>query len=185
MEWNLSRKLHTIVSDNAANIALAIRLTGKNQFGCVAHTLNLVVQDGLNLISPLQDKVKRIVGHFHRSTVAAAKFLDLQIQMRPQEVPLKLIMDVPTRWNSTYHMFERMCHIQEPLEAVIAVLHAGIDGLTSDDWTTLKEFCHTLEPFHEITKELSFESFRIKGKKSYLNSSYHQHNNATHRVRIK
>lgn len=68
LEWDLSRKLHTIVSDNAANIALAIKLTGKNQFGCVAHTLNLVVQDGLFQISLLQNTVKRIVGHFHRST---------------------------------------------------------------------------------------------------------------------
>lgn len=157
MDFDISRKVHTIVSDNAPNITKAIKLTGKNHLPCVAHTLNLVVQDAIELIQPLHTKVKGIVKHFHRSTVAAAKLAELQKILLPHNVPLKLIMDVLTRWNSTYHMFSRICAIQEPLEATIAVLHADIDGLTNEDWLTLKQFCIALEPFHQITEELSAE----------------------------
>lgn len=46
-DWGLERKVHTIVSDNAANIVRAIMLTGFNHIPCVAHTINLVVQDAL------------------------------------------------------------------------------------------------------------------------------------------
>lgn len=100
--FDISRKVHTIISDNAANIAKAITLTGKNHLPCVAHTLNLVVTDAIEDIRTLHLKVKNIVQHFHRSTVAAAKLIDFQKHMRPQQVPLKLIMDVTMEFDVPY-----------------------------------------------------------------------------------
>ena len=40
---------------------------------CFAHILNLVVQNGVKIVKPLQEKVKAIVEHFCRSTVATDK----------------------------------------------------------------------------------------------------------------
>lgn len=48
---------------------------------CFAHTLNLVVQNGVKVVKPLQEKVKAIVERFRRSTVATDKLQSLQRQM--------------------------------------------------------------------------------------------------------
>lgn len=156
-DWNISRKVHAIVSDNAANIGKAVQLTGWPHLGCVAHTLNLVVQNAVLTIKPLQLKLKAIVGHFHRSTVAAQRFKEMQRSMKPENEPLKLINDVETRWNSTYSMIERICLLQEPLEAAIAVLHADLKAIEADEWVQLKAFCLILKPVLQVTAELSAE----------------------------
>lgn len=114
-DWGISRKIQAVVSDNTANIVRAVMLTGWNHLGCMAHKLNLVVQSAVLKIKPLQTKIKSIVEHFHRSTVAAEKLKEMQKNMKPEKEPLKLIMDVATRWNSTYYMIERVCCIQEPI----------------------------------------------------------------------
>ena len=104
----------------------------------------------------LQSKVKAIVEYFHRCTVGSAKFSSIQAQMITGE-PLKLKMDVVTRWDSIYHMFQRMCELQEPLNATLGVLNNPVEPLNDADWKNLKSFCTILKPFHETTEEMSAE----------------------------
>lgn len=103
-EWKIEKKICAVVTDNAANIKAAIRLTGWAHLPCFAHTLNLVIQSSLKEITDVQLKVKSIVEYFHRSTNAMEKLNVLQRQMNASETPLKLKMDVATRWNSTYYI---------------------------------------------------------------------------------
>lgn len=163
-DWKIDRKINAIVSDNANNIVAAVGLTGWTHIPCVAHSLNLVVQSGLKSITSIHDKVKAIVAHFHRSTVASEKLKELQLQMNPNAIPLKLKMDVCTRWNSTFVMFERLCAVQEPLEAAIGVLHVPTGTLDETEWTTLRELSMLLQPFETATQHLSAEK-NIAGSK--------------------
>ena len=164
-EWELETKLVAIVTDNAANVTAAIRQLQQSDNGfrnvkhlpCFAHTLNLVVQQAVQAINELKTKVKTIVGYFHQSTVAAAKLEELQVQMKPNQGPLKLKNDVVTRWNSTLHMCQRVCELQEPLNATIAVLMNPVDGLTPEEWQSLKEIAVILQPFDAVTTEISAE----------------------------
>ena len=157
-EWGLCDKVQAIVTDSAANISAAVRLTGYTHLFCFAHILNLVVQNGIKVLQPIQTKVKAIVEYFHRSTVGTEKLIALQRQLRPQQHnAVKLKNDVVTRWNSTYDMFRRICEIQEPVDAAIAVLQKPVEGLTSEEWSTLKEVCKVLKPFESVTKEMSSE----------------------------
>ena len=94
----------------------AVKLAKFKHFPCFAHTLNLVVQKGIQKLKTLQQKIKAIIEHFRRSTTAAEKFTSLQLQINPDKPALKLKNDVLTRWNSTYEMFERIANVQEPLE---------------------------------------------------------------------
>jgi hypothetical protein len=77
--FNLSDRMLAVVTDNAANIKSAVssELQWKH-LGCCAHSLNLVVQDSLKIVKPIQEKVKVVVAHFKRSTAASQKLLTFQ-----------------------------------------------------------------------------------------------------------
>lgn len=77
--------------------------------GCVAHTMQLVVNEGLLLQRPVADAVasrRQIVGHFKHSPLAYSRLQDIQLEMNMQ--PKRLQQDVKTRWNSTYFMIESL-----------------------------------------------------------------------------
>jgi hypothetical protein len=57
-DWEIREKVVAVVTDNAANITAAVRLTGFKHLPCFAHTLNLVVQQAVHSIEPLKVKVK-------------------------------------------------------------------------------------------------------------------------------
>ena len=100
-KWNLKDKVNFAVSYNGPNIVQAIKdhLEIKH-FGCFAHTLNLIVENALKLQQPLLDKIKKIVGHFRRSTVSSERLTKYQIQQNLQ--PKRLVQHVETRWNSVF-----------------------------------------------------------------------------------
>nr|CAI5851084.1 unnamed protein product [Callosobruchus analis] len=56
-KWNLEGKILIVISDNAANMKKAINdeLPLKN-FGCYAHTINLIAQDSLKATECILDK---------------------------------------------------------------------------------------------------------------------------------
>lgn len=139
-EWDIKEKVFTVTTDNAANMKAAIRLTEWGHIGCFAHTINLIVQSGLESseVSPLRKKIKNIVEYFHRSTKANNKFLEIQKQMKEIVTPLKLKNDVITRWNSTYFMFERLLKVREPLTATLGILNGQVECLTEIEWESLK-----------------------------------------------
>ena len=153
----MENKVVLIVTDNAANIVNAVKLAKFKHLPCFAHTLNLVVQKGIQKLKTLRQKVKANIEHFHRSTVAAEKFASLQSQINPDKPALKLKNDVLTRWNSTYEMFERIANVQEPLEATLGVLHNPVENLSPEEWQTLPKICNVLKPFDLVTKEICAE----------------------------
>ncbi|KAF3781004.1 putative AC transposase [Nymphaea thermarum] len=73
---------------------------------CCAHILNIMVQDGLSAIKDEIISIRETVKYLKVSSsrlhgfAAAARELDLSTSK-------KLMLDVPTRWNSTYFMLER------------------------------------------------------------------------------
>lgn len=71
-EWNITNKIVTIVSDSEANIKNAINEhLKKYHHPCVAHTLNLSVNDAINKNTELFQVLKTcraIVGHFKHSS---------------------------------------------------------------------------------------------------------------------
>lgn len=66
-EWNITNKVKLVLSDNAANIVAALRLSDWSSMGCNAHKLNLIVQNALKLthVAQLRNKVTTI--HFQKA----------------------------------------------------------------------------------------------------------------------
>ncbi|CAK1599122.1 unnamed protein product [Parnassius mnemosyne] len=158
-EWNVTNKINFIVSDNAANVKKAIADIGWKHYGCYGHTLNLIVEDALNLVKASLDKVKTIVRHFKTSTAALEKLLKAQLQEKPDIVPKRLIQEVPTRWNSTFAMLQRFVELENQICATVAILRKDLPILTVEEWALFHELCKVLKPFDEATKAMSGEDY--------------------------
>jgi hypothetical protein len=66
-KWNLCEKVFTITTDNAANMKKAILvMNGIEWQGCSAHTLQLIIGNGLIPIKPLIARAKRLIEFFIR-----------------------------------------------------------------------------------------------------------------------
>lgn len=108
-DWGLpSNPNPPIVTDNASNMDKAgIMFKTECHIKCYAHTLNLAVQKSLKVkqVSHILSRMRKIVAFFHQSSVATAK---LREQADILQLPAhKLLIDVPTRWNSAYDMVSR------------------------------------------------------------------------------
>ena len=69
-EWGLREKVHIITTDNGANMKKAIIEMNKVASNikwqpCVAHTLQLVVEKGLNPVKLLVLRAKRLIDFFY------------------------------------------------------------------------------------------------------------------------
>ena len=120
--WKLSKfdVLPALTTDNASNIMNAGKLANiEIHIRCFAHTLNLATQRGLKIqqVAKINTKIRRVVAFFHRSNIASALLKHKQILLELPEH--KLIIDVSTRWNSTYDMITRYIEQQNAVEAVL------------------------------------------------------------------
>lgn len=124
-EWNISDKISAIVHDNGANIAHVAEIvnTEYTDVSCAAHTLQLVINKAMGTdktdsqapISKLVNAASRLVGHFSHSALATSElkkkqkhFESAKDETGVEEEPLSLIQYCRTRWNSIYHMLERL-----------------------------------------------------------------------------
>ncbi len=72
-DWGIpTAKISGCVRDNAANAVNGLFLTGWPHIGCVAHTLQLCINSGLDIaaINQMTAASRKIIGHFKHSVVA-------------------------------------------------------------------------------------------------------------------
>jgi len=72
---------------------------------CCAHILNLIVKDGLDVISDAIEKVHDVVAFWIATPKKVEKFEDACRYFKIGGGK-KLVLDCTTRWNSTYEMLE-------------------------------------------------------------------------------
>ena len=109
---------------------------------CFAHTLQLVVKDGLNK-ADIFSKVSTIISHVRKSTVAT----DVLIGEN------RLQSSVPTRWNSQLIMIKSILKVdQDKLNALDTAKLAAYER------NTLRDFVEILSPFEEATDIAQIEN---------------------------
>ncbi|KAK7162496.1 hypothetical protein R3I93_006724 [Phoxinus phoxinus] len=113
-------------------------------------------------MKPTVDKVKAAVEYFHMSTVGAEKLKSTQRQMGMPE--LRPEQDCPTRWNSTFYMLKRFLESKDAIISTLAIVSAPVDPLTQEEWEVVEEVCRVLEPFEQVTVEISGESYVTASK---------------------
>ena len=151
--WEIPRdKVHVIVSDNMIR---AISDAAFTHFGCFAHSLQLVIKDGLFVQRALCDIIavcRSIVGHFHQSSVASHNLKRIQNSLNVPEHKLK--QDIVTRWNSTLYMFESVLE-QKMALADYCVETGSIQQLTPHQLELMRRCVDILSPIEEITRSIS------------------------------
>ncbi|XP_009775322.1 zinc finger BED domain-containing protein RICESLEEPER 2-like [Nicotiana sylvestris] len=107
---------------------------------CMAHIMNLMVQDGLKESSISIERVRHAVRYVRQSPARLKRFQecfdDKQLNCKKY-----LCLDVPTRWNSTYLMLRRAVEFEREL--------------LSSDWENVKRITKFLEIFYLLSLKIS------------------------------
>ncbi|XP_065111239.1 zinc finger BED domain-containing protein 4-like [Paramisgurnus dabryanus] len=155
VKWHIPlNKVHVMLRDNASNMKKAMDNMGVRSLGCFAHSLQLVVNEGLLSQRSVSDAIaigRQIVGHFKHSPLAYSRLQDIQLQ---EMQPKHLQQDVKTRWNSTYLMIQSLLEQKRVLCAYIAD-HDLPSTLTANQWALLEKTSIVLAPFEELTRKVS------------------------------
>jgi len=96
------------------------RKLGFKWFPCLAHVINLCVEDALKPLKSTLKKARKISTFFHKSQKKAD---ELKIEQRRLGMNSSVVVrDVKTRWNSTYDMLKSITVNQDPITSLIPVL---------------------------------------------------------------
>ncbi|CAN1317857.1 Zinc finger BED domain-containing protein RICESLEEPER 2 [Linum perenne] len=183
-EWGLKR-LFTVTVDNASANDSAIKyLHGKLhgwgtqflsgnylQVCCVCHIINLIVQDGLNKIGISVRRVREAV-RWVRASPAREECFRNPVAIRKMKCKKMPLLDVPTRWNSTFSMldtasaYEKAFKVLENMESNFvedlgAKTYQGevIGVPSSSDWDSVRVLSSHLKFFSDMTRVASSTSY--------------------------
>lgn len=168
LDWGIENKISTITLDNASSNDAAVRnlrenfaLKGKLYFKgrffhvrCCAHVLNLIVQDGLSEIKEVIQNIRESVKYFKMSPQRLHKFADIVKQLQ-LPVSKRLILDVPTRWNSTYAMLEYALKFKKVFSMYQERDPSYVWLPSAMDWERAESICKILEVFNEASNVFS------------------------------
>ncbi|KAG6401263.1 hypothetical protein SASPL_138114 [Salvia splendens] len=178
--WGIQR-LFCCTMDNAKNNGVAIKemkstfnargmLVANGQYfhqRCVAHILNLVVEDGMKKIGMAVVRVREAMKWIKGSSTRSKAFKDIA-KVRKVDTKKFLCQDVPTRWNSTYLMLEAALPYEPVMKLFSNVtpqfgrdlrnlkhndLTVGVPG--EEDWIEVRKMCSFLHSFYAMTRLVS------------------------------
>ncbi|KAL8471939.1 hypothetical protein ACS0TY_029252 [Phlomoides rotata] len=167
LEWNIDRKISTVTVDNCStNDAMlnmlvqklpddALLLGGKLiHMRCCAHILNLIVEDGLDVIQGAIDNIRDSVAYWSGTQKRWDKFEEAARQVRVT-ITKKLVLDCKTRWNSTFFMLQTALDYKN-IFARLKFREAKYTCCPSEDeWKMTNEICGKLKLFYDATELFS------------------------------
>ncbi|KAG6661883.1 hypothetical protein CIPAW_03G205900 [Carya illinoinensis] len=165
--WGIENKISSIIVDNASSNDVAIRILKEDfrlkrtltvggklfHVRCCAHITNLLVQYGLGEIRDIVDCVRDGIKYLVASENRLKQFSEIAKQL--QLPSKKLILDVPTRWNSTYLMLDAAIQFKE-----VFPRYGDRDRCfewvpTVEEWGQVENVCQLLAIFNEVTNIVS------------------------------
>ena len=121
LDWDV-KSVFTITVDNVSSNDVVVGYVKKKLMSwgasivrckflhmrCIAHILNLVMNDGLKEANRAIKKVRECVRFIRSSPACLRKFKELS-ELAGIDYKSFLVLDVATRWNSTYLMLKTAC----------------------------------------------------------------------------
>ena len=155
---SLKNKILSITVDNGRNVVsgmnkLAEHLESINVncliIRCAAHSLNLIVKEGLSSSKIILEKIRNLSISVRVSSKKRQSFFNLA---KTKDLEILPIMDVQTRWNSTYLMLERA--LQLKYISILFEFQEKMDSISENEWNDLQSIHILLQGFYEATLAL-------------------------------
>jgi hypothetical protein len=165
--WGIENKVFSVPIDNASyndsflrslkdNLSLTSKLIISGSLfhvRCCAHILNLLVQDGLSKIKDTIFNIRESVKYINHNDGRLKAFCDVVEQKGLKE--RKLIIDCPTRWNSTFDMLSTALDFKVAF-ASYKEREPHYDFSPSlEEWNKVEKVCKLLEVFNRATHVIS------------------------------
>uniref|UniRef100_A0A7N1A947 BED-type domain-containing protein n=1 Tax=Kalanchoe fedtschenkoi TaxID=63787 RepID=A0A7N1A947_KALFE len=184
IDWGIEN-VFTITVDNASSNNTAVAylkeriqrwkgciLDGKYlHMRCIAHIINLVVNDGINTVKDSISRVRKAVRYVKQSPARLQKFKEC-VAIEKIESKSLLCLDVCTRWNSTYMMLDAAQKFQKAFERYHDIDPFFAFDLTQEeslignrdyaaglpnhfDWENVQKLSRFLKNFYNLTNRIS------------------------------
>ncbi|CAO2190093.1 unnamed protein product [Urochloa humidicola] len=174
-EWGMDRVMTVTVDNAGANDSgvsiLRRQLQPTNiadgkylHMRCAAHIINLIVQDGLKEVDLSVKRVRAAIRYIKSGTSRLIKFKEIAEEEKVTSKEF-LKLDVPTRWNSTFHMlkaakayekvFMRLADDDYSFVMELSEENDGPGHPDETDWEKAKKMAEFLEHFHDLTVRVS------------------------------
>ncbi|CAG8578779.1 12977_t:CDS:2, partial [Racocetra persica] len=126
-----------------------------SHYRCAAHVINLAVQQGLKAIGPEIKKLRHWVNKLKESPRLTDEMR--KICMSKNISYLAPIIDVSTRWNSTYLMIQRQLKNKNLNDILVSNNQQTLKEIypSENEWAQLHNLEQILQPMYEATQLLS------------------------------
>ncbi|XP_058750244.1 zinc finger BED domain-containing protein RICESLEEPER 2-like [Vicia villosa] len=165
--WGIENKIFSVSVDNASYNDSCLKSLKEDyplsrmlvlggalfHVRCCAHVINLLVQDGLSQIKDVIGKVRESVKYINHNDARLKAFCDVVEQKGLKD--RKLILDCPTRWNSTYHMLSAALKFKIAFPSYKEREPHYKYAPSTEDWENVEKVCQFLEVFNLATVVIS------------------------------
>ncbi|XP_058722747.1 zinc finger BED domain-containing protein RICESLEEPER 2-like [Vicia villosa] len=172
-DWGIENKIFSVSVDNALYNDICLKelkvlilrhrklVSNGNLFHvrCCAHILNLLVQDGIGKIGKIVENVRESVKFINQSEARLQTFSQIVQQLKLSGK--KLILDCPTRWNSTYQMLSVAMQFKEVFPRFQDREPSYTTLTDDDDWEKVEKVSKLLEVFNVVTNIISGSEYPI------------------------
>ncbi|CAB5383608.1 unnamed protein product [Rhizophagus irregularis] len=182
--FNIESKILGVTTDNASNNVIFLKAVESDlsqryiyndsedkHVRCLAHIINLAAQQVLTTLKATDND--ELSNEEVGSLIVKLHTLIKKIKASPQQIDkfkaqckvanvlnLNVILDVRTRWNSTYDILVRARKLKEPLN-ILSNSDSNLRSFTinEDKWINLLEIEELLKYFAKATKQICGEAY--------------------------
>ena len=113
---------------------------------CLAHIVNLIVKEGLSIITAAIENIRLSVGYWKATPKREEQFIETCAQVNIS-YDKKLVQDCKTRWNSTFLMLTVATQYKDVFDCLAKRYSEYITVPSENEWMEAKEICKHLEVF--------------------------------------
>jgi hypothetical protein len=173
-EYGLWNKSMAVTMDNASNndamyncLALDYDLSFAhfNHIRCFAHVVHLGVVAALDVIKEELILLRRIIRSIRSGPQSFLRFREINDIVKTAD--LKPILDVPTRWNSTYDMMDRALKLEKSIQMYASQHDSNLTtsemdkafNLKGSMWGRFRDIMEYLQKFKDVSTGLCGDKY--------------------------
>jgi hypothetical protein len=164
-EFGLWKKSMAVTMDNASNNDAMYNCLALDYDLCFAHVVNLGVVAALDVIKEELSLLRRIIRIIRSGPQSFLRFREINDIVKIAD--LKPILDVLTRWNSTYDMMDRALKLEKSIQMYVSQYDSNLTtsemdkafNLKGSMWGRFRDIMEYLQKFKEVSTVLCGDKY--------------------------